>query len=152
VRFPGNNAVEKIPWNGVLISVQPRIRLNRSFDQRSQTYLGYTLRIHGHVGGEAREFLMGVGEGAHAKDHFQAGDKVSGKALPVADPRLETVEFYKVANLASTLGEVAKMTPPPWLGFRRLFRSTARAVIGGLRREPTRKSARPVSGDAIWRS
>jgi len=27
------------------------------------------------------------------------GDTVSGEALPVADPCLETVEFYKVSNL-----------------------------------------------------
>jgi hypothetical protein len=29
---------EKIPWRGVLTSVQPRIRLTRSFDQLSHTY------------------------------------------------------------------------------------------------------------------
>jgi hypothetical protein len=111
-----SNVVEKIPWSGVLIAVQPRIRLNRSFDQRSHAYLGYTLRVHGNIGGEGREFLVGVGEGAHAKHHFQAGDAVYGGALPVFDPRLETVEFYKVANLASTEREVVKETPPPWLG------------------------------------
>jgi hypothetical protein len=116
VSLAGSNAVEKVPWNGVLISVQSRIRLNRSFHQRSHAYLGYTLRVHGNIGGEGREFLVGVGEGAHAKHHFQAGDAVSGAALPVSDPRLETVEFYKVANLASTEGEVVKETPPPWLG------------------------------------
>ncbi len=42
--FRGNVA-EKISWNGELISVQPRIRLSRSFDQRSHTYLGYTLMV-----------------------------------------------------------------------------------------------------------
>jgi len=105
--------VEKIPWQGVLISVQPRIRLGRSFDQRSHTYLGYALRVRGNIGGEAREFLVGVGEGAHAKHQFKAGDTVSGKALPVADPRLETVEFYKVSSLKAIQPEVADETPPP---------------------------------------
>ena len=89
---------EKIPWHGVLISVQPRIRLSRSFDQRSHTYLGYTLKVRGSVATEAREFLLGVGQGAHAKHQFRAGDTVSGDALPVVDPRLETVEFYKVGK------------------------------------------------------
>jgi hypothetical protein len=51
-----SNTVEKIPWQGVLISVQPRIRLGRSFD-RSHTY---AFRVHGSIGGEAREFLVGV--------------------------------------------------------------------------------------------
>jgi hypothetical protein len=41
VTFPRNHAGEKIGWQGVLLSVQPRIRLTRSFDQRSHTYLGY---------------------------------------------------------------------------------------------------------------
>jgi hypothetical protein len=69
--------------------VQPRIRLGRSFDQRSHTYLGYALRVRGNIGSEVREFLVGVGEGAHAKHQFQVGDTVSGEALPVADPGLE---------------------------------------------------------------
>jgi len=45
------------------------------------------------------------------------GDTVSGEALPVADPRLETVEFYKVSNLKATVREVVEETPPPpWRG------------------------------------
>ncbi len=54
------NAVEKIPWHGLLTSVQPRIRLGRSFDQRSHTYLGYALRVRGNIGREVREFLVGA--------------------------------------------------------------------------------------------
>ena len=42
-----HNVADQIPWNGELISVQPRIRLGRSFDQRSHTYLGYALRVRG---------------------------------------------------------------------------------------------------------
>lgn len=84
---------KKIVWQGVLLSVQPRIRLTRSFDQRSHTYLGYALKVSGRIGSEAREFLVGVGQGAHAKHQFQAGAAVSGDALPVPDARLETVEF-----------------------------------------------------------
>ena len=110
-------SIGKIPWTGVLVSVQPRIRLGRSFDQRSHVYLGYALRVHGKIGEEAREFLVGVGEGAHAKHQFRAGDTVSGEGLPVADPRLETVEFYKVSRLESIHPERKEETqPPPWLG------------------------------------
>jgi len=42
--------------------VQPRIRLGRSFDQRSHTYPGYVLRVRGNIGSEVREFLVGVGK------------------------------------------------------------------------------------------
>jgi hypothetical protein len=77
------------------------LTLGRSFDQRSHTYLGYALRVRGNFGSEVREFLVGVGEGAHAKHQFQVGDTISGEALPVADPRLETVEFYKIESAAA---------------------------------------------------
>ena len=72
--------------------------------------------MRGNIGSEVREFLVGVGKGAHAKHQFQVGDTVSGEALPVADPRLETVEFYKVSNLKDTVREVVEETPPPWRG------------------------------------
>jgi hypothetical protein len=58
-----------------------------------------------------------LAESAHAKHQFQVGDTVSGEAPPVANPRLETVEFYKVSNLKDTVREVAEETPPPpWHG------------------------------------
>lgn len=97
--------------------MQPRIRLSRSFDERSHTYLGYAFSVRGSIGGEAREFLVGVGEGAHAKHRFRAGDTVAGVALPVADSRLETVEFYKVGDLRVSAGGIEEETqPPPWRG------------------------------------
>jgi hypothetical protein len=57
VTLPRIHAGEKIGWQGLLLSVQPRIRLTRSFDQRSHTYLGYALKVSGRVGSKAREFL-----------------------------------------------------------------------------------------------
>ena len=115
--LPRNDAGGKIQWQGVLLSVQPRIRLTRSFDQRSHAYLGYALKVSGRIGSEAREFLVGVGQGAHTKHHFRAGYAVSGDALPVPDARLETVEFYKVSNLKVGLPEPEdEATPPPWRG------------------------------------
>ena len=53
---------DKIAWRGRLVSVQPRIRLTRSFDQSSHTYLGYALGVAGGVGVDDREFLVGVGK------------------------------------------------------------------------------------------
>ncbi len=99
MKLARNDSGDKIAWQGGLLSVQPRIRLTRSFDQRSHTYLGYALKVRGMVGSEAREFLVAVGQGAHAEHQFQAGAAVSGDALPVSDARLETAEFYKVSKL-----------------------------------------------------
>jgi hypothetical protein len=41
---------EKLTWQGTLVSVQPRTRLTRSFDERSHSYLGYALRVQGTIG------------------------------------------------------------------------------------------------------
>ena len=68
----------KVHWEGEVLSVQPRIRLSRSFDQRSHSYLGYVLRIRGLLDGEAREVLVAVGKAAHQKHAFRVGDHVSG--------------------------------------------------------------------------
>ena len=68
----------KITRQGMLISVQPRIRLTRSFDERSHSYLECALRIHRIIGDEEREFLVGIGKGAQTKHQFRAGDMVSG--------------------------------------------------------------------------
>ena len=107
---------EKIAWQGKLVSGQPRIRLIRSFDQRSHNYLGYAFRIQGAIGDQQREFTVGIGKAAHVKHPFRAGDVVSGKAEPVADERAEPVEFYKASSLKvieRPAGEVPP--PPPWL-------------------------------------
>jgi len=108
---------EKTTWQGTLLAVQPRIRLIRSFDQRSHSYLGYALRVQGTVGEDEREFTVGIGKAAHARHKFRAGDVVCGKAVPVADERTESVDFYKASGL-KVIERAADIfpLPPPWLG------------------------------------
>ena len=140
----------RLPWIGTIISVQPRIRLTRSFDERSHTYQGYTLTIDGTLGGEAGHYLVGIGKAAQAKDNFRVGDKVSGESEPVADPRMETAGYYKTAKLKLiTRAPEADNMPPPWIeappglevfrqrGHRRLsakvFEAKCSACIWGCR-------------------
>jgi hypothetical protein len=110
----------KISWHGRIISVQPRTRLMRSFDQRSHSYLGYDLRLAGTIGAEQREFAVAVGKAAHAKYNFKAGDEVSGEAEPVADERLETTEFYRASGIEVIAQGPGNNQPavlsPPFLG------------------------------------
>jgi hypothetical protein len=68
------HVVMKLHWDGEIVSIQPRIRLTRSFDQRSHAYLGYALSLHGSIGGEARAFSVGIGKAAQAKLAFRVGD------------------------------------------------------------------------------
>jgi len=62
-------------------------------------------------------FSSAWGKALTPKYHFRAGNWASGIALPLADPRLETVEFYKISNLKVSVRMVEEETqPPPWLG------------------------------------
>jgi len=107
----------KLSWRGKLTSVQPRIRLLRSFDQRNHSYLGYALRVQGLIEGQEREFTVGIGKGAQAKHMFRAGDVVSGQCQQVEDDRTEAVEFYKASKLkVLEHAEGREAQSPPWIG------------------------------------
>lgn len=111
------NKTSKLCWQGKIISVQPRIRLLRSFDQRNHNYLGYAIRVKGLIGEQEREFIVGIGKIAQAKRMLRVGDTVLGLCEPVKDSKIETVEFYKVSELKVLERAVdAHREPPPWLG------------------------------------
>lgn len=105
---------DKVPWSGRIVSVQPRIRLTRSFDERFHSYLGYVLRIDGICGGNAGEFLIAVGEGAQEKHRFQAGMEIQGQSVFVEDQRKETAAFYKTSGIriVKDAGEMPPAGPP----------------------------------------
>ena len=90
---------EKMEWSGHIVAVQPRIRLMRSFDQRSHNYLGYALRVAGFIGDEPGELIVAVGKAAHKKHQFRVGMEVYALAAPVPDARLETAGFYKTSGI-----------------------------------------------------
>ncbi|MDZ7641438.1 MAG: hypothetical protein U5J62_05370 [Desulfurivibrio sp.] len=108
---------EKVAWSGRIVSVQPRIRLMRSFDERSHSYLGYVLRVAGTIGNEPGEFQVAIGKAAQAKHRFRVGMEVYGQAVPVPDPRLETAGYYKASGL-KILKDAAGEPPdgPPFHG------------------------------------
>ncbi len=107
----------KIFWSGRVISVQPRIRLMRSFDQRSDTYLGYVLQIRGKIGEAEGSFLIGIGKGAQAKHLFRVGDAVSGRSEIVSNAQTESAGYYKTSELRLTArGSEWSSSPPPWHG------------------------------------
>ncbi len=108
---------DKLKWKGQLLSVQPRIRLLRSFDQRSHTYQGFTLCVKGDVDAKQGVFSVGIGKATQAKYAFQVGYSVEGLCLPVANPNLESVEYYEVSALQILQRTTAEaLNPPPWHG------------------------------------
>jgi hypothetical protein len=103
-------------WTGTVQSIQPRIRLSRSFDQASHSYLGYVLKLEGTVSNEHRTFSVAIGPAQQKKFHIEAGDTLSGLAEPVPDPRMETAEFFRVSKLKVEKTPLLHAQEPPWLG------------------------------------
>lgn len=105
---------ETPPFSGLTISIQPRIKLTRSFDQRSHTYLGYVLLLRGSVGSVTRDVLVAIGSATQAQHRLRAGDRVSGQAVPVPEPRDEIAALYKVSKLTVLERGMPAAPGPPW--------------------------------------
>jgi hypothetical protein len=109
----GSQPMNKLSFRGVIISIQPRIRLTRSFDEAFHTYLGYAIRITGTIDNQQTTFSIGIGKAAQAKFNFKVNDVISGKCLPVPNADLEPVDYYKVSKLDKiSEGEPASASPP----------------------------------------
>ena len=86
-------------WQNALINVKP------------ETFLGW------HRKGFQLLWRWKSRPRGRPRVQFQVGATVSGEAPPVADTRLEIVEFYKVSNSKVAERKVAEETPPPpWRG------------------------------------
>jgi len=71
----------------------------------------------GVVGDSSKDLLVAIGKGAQSRHQFRAGDVISGVSEPVADPRLETAQYYKTSKLRIVeRGRDNPHDPPPWLG------------------------------------
>lgn len=137
----------KIDWHGTVTSVQARFRLGRSFDQRHHEYLGYALRVHGEIDGRAGSAWFGVGSAAHEKHRFHVGQQISGRAEPVADRRLEVVDYYKVSRLVVAEGATVAVSPPPWHGVAPPIETYRER---GHRRLAARTHASAACSSCIW--
>ena len=98
------------------MSVQPRIRLSRSFDERSHSYLGYVLYIDGEKDGAEEKFIVAVGKKTHEQYEFCSGMKLEGMAVPVPDRNKEIADLYKVSGLSiSDRFGTRKSSEPPFI-------------------------------------
>ena len=102
----------KIKVEGRIVSIQPRIRLLRSFDQRQHNYPGYALLVESAA--DRKQVWIGVGPAAQAKFGFCAGGNFSAEVEPVANSDLEPVDYYKAAKIRYTPGNSQPGSPPPW--------------------------------------
>ena len=107
--------MDKHTFKGTIISIQPRIRLTRSFDESSHTYLGYAITLDGEIYDQNTTFSIGIGKAAHAKHQFKVNDLISGECVPVPNPDTEPTEYYKVSKLKLiTRSTTTGSTSSPW--------------------------------------
>ncbi len=115
--------MDKLTFKGTIISIQPRIRLTRSFDEASHTYLGFAIKLEGEIDHpntvepnsfDKTIFTVGIGKAAHAKHQFKVNDVISGECVPVPDPDLEPVECYKVSKLKIISEGTIISSSAPW--------------------------------------
>jgi hypothetical protein len=110
----------KFIFKGTITSIQPRIRLTRSFDEASHTYLGYAIKIAGTIDNQEtissnqNIFSIGIGKAAQAKFNFKVNDVISGECLPVPGPDMEPVDYYKVSKLAKVAEGKQGSLSAPW--------------------------------------
>ena len=103
--------MEKISFAGKVASMHPRIKLLRSFDQvPTHQYQGYILCIEGTIESEEAEFRVAIGPKAQEKHQIQAGDNISGKAVPIPNPTYEWAQYYRVSAIKLT--QVGDRNPP----------------------------------------
>ena len=106
----------KLQCRGTVTGVQPRIRLLRSFDQISHSYLGYNLRVDGIVGAAEGVFSVAIGKSTQEKHAFNAGDYIQGQCAPVEDPDVEAAGYYKASGLVKVKESDHRLEAPPWMG------------------------------------
>lgn len=67
----------------------------------------------GTINGEETTFSIGIGKAAQAKFNFKVNDIISGACLPIPDPDMEQVDYYKVSKLAKVAeGEPGSLSTP----------------------------------------
>ncbi len=91
--------MDKYSFVGKINSIQPRIRLLRSFDEATHSYLGYAITMEGEIDSQKAIFSIGIGKAAHARHQFKVNDVIAGECIPVPDPDAEPTEYYKVSKL-----------------------------------------------------
>ena len=108
--------MDKITWSGRITGIQPRIKLTRSYDERTHSYLGYLLRIAGPVDGKESTFSVGLGPSTFERLRPDVGDDVRG--LGVVAPETETADLYRVSKVEIVKGTAAghAVSDPPWPG------------------------------------
>jgi len=104
----------KSTFKGTIISIQPFIRLTRSFDETSLTYLGYSIILEGEINNQHNIFSIGIDEKAQVKHQFKVNDVICGECVPVSDIDFVTVQYSKVSKVKVIFRSTITRNSSPW--------------------------------------
>ena len=110
---------QKIEFNGIIISVQPRSNVWRyKLDNRTHSLTGYNLFLSGEVNGVVYDFSVAISEKQQQKHSFHIGDEIKGTAWTKKYPKLEYADYYRAGSfkkiIAATLPDIEHVSP--WTG------------------------------------
>jgi len=111
------NEPEKIEWQGMVVSVQPRTTVWRyRLDNRTHYHLGYNMFLDGVANGKKACFSVAISEKQQQKLIFRISDEVKGTAWTKMYDISEYADYYRTGNL-KILKRAAQseITPTPYL-------------------------------------
>ena len=111
------NKQEKIEWQGMIISVQPRTIVWRyRLDNRTHYHNGYNLFFDGEVNGAKTQFSVAISEKQQQKFIFRIGDEVKGTAWTKMYKESDYADYYRAGGLKIIKkAEIIETTSPPYL-------------------------------------
>lgn len=132
------NVPEKIAYQGIILSVQPRSNVWRyRLDNRTHSLTGYNIFLTGTADGEERKFVVAISERQQMKLRCHIGDEISGTGWTKKYPDLEYADYYRAGALKKIkegpvqdiesrepwTGEVPELAVYDWRGCRMLDKS-----------------------------
>jgi len=108
----------KINWQGVIKSIQPRTRVWRYVtDNRTHYHIGYNIFIAGESEEDLTEFTVAITEKQQQKGDFRIGDCIQGTAWTKRYPEREFADYYRAGSLKTIeKNKNEGETTCPWAG------------------------------------
>ena len=111
---------EKIDWNGIILSIQPRTNVWRyRIDNRTHSHTGYNLFLDGIANGQPSQFAVAISEKQQQIIGFRIGDEASGTGWTKKYPQWEFADYYRAGALKRTKPndvQADETNAPPWAG------------------------------------
>ena len=108
---------DKVEWQGIIQSIQPRTRVWRYVtDNRTHYHIGYNLFIEGVCNDGKSRFTVAISEKQQHKGKFRIGDEIEGTAWTKQYPEREFADYNRAGSLKHICrADNTDTAPPPWI-------------------------------------